>query len=298
MIPPAPTAKNRRVRRLLGVLLALCMVAPTTLISGCSSAQVEAKKRAKKADFHHKLALGYFNSAKPDLAIRELVKAFEYDDGHADSRYLFGFILFGRKRYEEAASNFRRALKRKPKFFAARNHLGVTYLEMERWADAIVALEPLLKQPTYTTPYLVHNNLGWAYLKQANLRLAGKHLRMAVFINAKFCQGHRNLGLLAVEQRDLSAAVGHFGDAIKRCPKIAEFHFQLGEVLSASNQTARAQQAFRKCRDLAGRTQLGRRCDARVIGGPGAFSKAAPLRRTAPTTRPAGPGRRISRGGR
>lgn len=259
-------AQHRIVRTVSGVLLVVAFA----LTAACSSAQVEQEKRVKKADFHHKLALGYFSSKKPDLAIRELIKAFEYDDGHADGRYLFGFILFGRKRFEEAAANFRRALKRKPDFFAARNHLGVTYLEMERWADAIVALEPLLKQPTYTTPYLVHNNIGWAHLKQANLRLAGKHLRMAVFVNPKFCQGHRNLGLLAVEQRDLGAAVGHFDEAIRRCPKIAEFHFQLGEVLSASNQTDRAQEAFRRCRALAGESRLGRRCSARVIGDRGA----------------------------
>lgn len=246
----------------IAIALAIAMIAPSM---GCSSAQVEAEKRIKKAEFHHKLALGYLNSKRVDLAIRELIKAFEQEDDHAKSRYLFGFILFGRKRFEEAAANFRRAIKRDKRFFAARNHLGVTYLQMERWADAVVALEPLLKEPTYTTPYLVHNNLGWAYLKQANLRLAGKHLRMATFINPKFCQGHRNLGLLAVEQRDLTAAVGHFEEAIGQCPKIAEFHFQLGEVLSASHHTRRAQRAFRTCKELAGRSQLGTRCAARVI---------------------------------
>lgn len=253
----------------LVALFARFMLVPSLVVAcqaGCSSAQVEADKRKKAASFHYKIALGYLNAEKVDLAIRELVKAFEKDDNHPESRYLYGFILFGRKRFEEAASNFRRALKHKKKYFAARNHLGVTYLEMERWADAIVTLEPLLKEPTYTTPYLVHNNLGWAHLKQANLRMAQKHLRLAIFINAKFCQGHRNLGLLAVEQRDLRAAVGHFEDAIERCPKVAEFHFQFGEVLSASQLTKKAQSAFRTCAKLAGRSQLGSRCAARVIG--------------------------------
>lgn len=259
------SARRTAVRSGRAVALAVTLAVGASAF-GCSSAQVEAEKRTKKAAFHYKIALGYLNSKKVDLVIRELVKAFEQDDNHADSRYLYGFVLFGRKRYEEAAANFRRAVKHKKNFFAARNHLGVTYLQLERWADAIVALEPLLKQPTYTTPYLVHNNLGWAYMKQANLRMAGKHLRMAVFVNAKFCQGHRNLGLLAVEQRDLTAAVGHYETAIKHCPKIAEFHFQLGEVLSASHQTVRAQRAFRTCQKLARGSMLGGRCSARVIG--------------------------------
>lgn len=252
------------VRARLG-LVALLILAMANL--GCSSSAAELKQREEKAGFHYKLALGYFEGRNIDLSIRELIKAFEMDEGHADSRYLYGFILFGRKRYEEAASNLRKALQRRPKFFAARNHLGVTYLAMERWADAIVALEPLLKEPTYTTPYLAHNNIGWAYLKEGNLRMAEKHLRMSVFVNPRFCQGHRNLSLLAVEQRDLAAAVQHMEEAVRRCPNVAELQFQMGEVLSASSQTERAQAAFGRCAKQAGDTLLGRRCQARLIGG-------------------------------
>ena len=249
---------------LVALLVALSLGA-----AACSSAEVAQSQTQEKAEFHHKLALGYFHAKNIDLAIRELVKALKLDADHPGSRYLYGFILFGRKQYEEAASNFRRALKRKPRFFAARNHLGVTYLELERWKDAVTVLEPLLKEPTYTTPYLAHNNIGWAVLKQNNLRLAEKHLQMAVFINAKFCQGHRNLGLLAMEQRDLDGALERFNEAIRRCPQIAEFHFQKGEVLAASGNTKKADEAFRECRKLAGDRLLGRRCEARMISAGG-----------------------------
>ena len=239
---------------------------PVAMVTGCSSAEVEKKKQHDKADFHYKLALGYFQARNIDLSIRELIQSFEYQHDYADSRYLYGFILFGRKQYEEAAENLRAALVAKPRFFAARNHLGVTYLALERWQEAVEILMPLLKEPTYTTPYLAHNNIGWAHLKHGDLRKAERHLRMSVFINAKFCQGHRNLGLLAVEQRDLSAAVAHMQEAIVRCPKVAEFHFQLGEVLSASGLATRAEAAFEQCRKLARETVLGRRCSARLSG--------------------------------
>ncbi len=232
--------------------------------TACSSSATELKEKRDKADFHYKLALGYFQARNIDLSIRELIKSFEYESSYADSRYLYGFVLFGRKQYEEASANFRTALAERPRFFAARNHLGVTYLALERWQEAIAILKPLLKEPTYTTPYLVHNNIGWAHLKQTDLRQAERHLRMSVFVNPKFCQGHRNLALLAVEQRDLSAAVAHMKDAIERCPKIAEFHFQLGEILTASGLSGDATKAFERCRALAKATVLGRRCGARV----------------------------------
>ncbi|MSP90255.1 MAG: tetratricopeptide repeat protein [Myxococcales bacterium] len=235
----------------------------------CSAAEIERTQREEKADFHHKLANGYFHNANVDLAIRELVTALGYSDSHPDSRYLYGFILFGRKRYEEASEHFRRALVARPLFFAARNHLGVTYLELERWYDAIVTLEPLLKEPTYTTQYLVYNNLGWAYFKQGDLRQADKHLRMAVFLNPKFCNAWRNLGLLALAQRDTRGAVEHFTEAVGRCPTYAELHLQRGEALDADRRQSDADAAFRRCAELAGDTAVGRRCRSRVSSSAG-----------------------------
>ena len=246
-------------------LLALAGAAVATL-GGCSGAAAEERKKREQSEFHYKLAVGYFHAQNIDLAIRELVRAFDFDPENPDARYLYGFILFGRKRLEEAAENFRRALLRNPKFFAARNHLGVTYLELERFHEAIEVIEPLLKAPLYTTPYLAHNNMGWAYLRLGNLRNAEKHLRMAVFINPKFCLGYRNLGLLSKEQRDIPQAIRHLEDATRLCPKFAAAWWELGELLSERDME-RAQSAFRACRQIEGNSMLGRRCAARIIGG-------------------------------
>ncbi len=259
-------AAHRQPRGLVVVaFVALAMVAVSGL-AACSGAAAEQRKRTEQADFHYKLAGGYFHAENIDLAIRELVRAFDFDPEHAEARYLYGFILFGRKRLEEAAENFRRALARNPKHFAARNHLGVTYLELERFHEAIEVIEPLLKEPLYTTPYLAHNNMGWAYLRLGDLRNAEKHMRMAVFLNPKFCLGYRNLGLLAKEQRDIPQAIRYLEDATRLCAKFSAAWWELGELLSERDME-RAQAAFRSCRAVEGNSLLGRRCAARIIGG-------------------------------
>ena len=260
-------APRRQPRWLVWLALVALAGAVTVCLGGCGSAAAEQLKRQEQAEFHYKLAVGYFQGKNIDLAIRELVRAFDFDPENAEARYLYGFILFGRKRLEEAAENFRRALVRNPKYFAARNHLGVTYLELERFHEAIEVIEPLLKEPLYTTPYLAHNNIGWAYLRLGNLRNAEKHLRMAVFINPKFCLGFRNLGLLAKEQRDLPQAIRYLEDATRLCPEnFAAAWWELGELLSERDME-RAQDAFRTCRRIEGDSMLGRRCAARIIGG-------------------------------
>lgn len=243
---------------LLGLMVA------TSLMPACSSAAVEQQQRTDKADLHYKLANNYWHAGNIELAIRELVEALEADDMHADSRYLYGVILFGRKRFEEAVEHLRKALQAKPRFFEAQNQLAVVYIEMGRVAEAVTLLEPLLKEPTYTTPYLVYNNLGLAWQHSGDMAKAEKNFRMSVFLNAKFCQGWRNLGLVAMQQRDYRAAVEHMGEATSRCPNYAELHMQLAEALEADGQAAEANAAFKKCSELAGDSPVGRRCKGRM----------------------------------
>ncbi|MBI5609812.1 MAG: tetratricopeptide repeat protein [Deltaproteobacteria bacterium] len=254
--------------RFAGVVLATVALA-SGLLGGCSSAEVAKQQRLEQADFHYRLANGYFHAGSVDLAIRELISALEIEQSHADSRYLYGFILFGRKRYEEAAEHFRKALQSKPDFYAARNILGATYIELERYYDAVATLEPLTREPRYTTPFHAYNNLGLAYFRQGDLRQAEKNFRMAVFHNPKFCQGYRNLGLVHVAQRDYAAAVEQLTEAVTRCPRYAELHLQRGEALEADRRFDEADKSFQKCADLAGDTPIGRRCKARLRGAAG-----------------------------
>lgn len=149
-------------------------------------AEAQANEPDEQADFHFKLAAGHFEAGNLDLATRELINALEIDENHAESHYLYGFIMFGRKRYDEAVDQFKRALKSRPQFFAARNHLGVAYLELGRFNEAIATLEPLLKEPTYTMQYLVYNNLGLACSKKGDVAQAEKHYKMSVFLNPNF----------------------------------------------------------------------------------------------------------------
>ncbi len=271
--PPLPQAGSAAVRARWACAPALAWLALAAAVAGatggCSSAEVELQKLTEKADFHYRLANGYFHSGSVDLAIRELIAALEVQPMHADSRYLYGFILFGRKRYEEASEHFRKALQAKPDFYAARNILGATYIEMERYFDAIAVLEVLTREPRYTTPYHAYNNLGLAYLRQGDLKQAEKNFRMAVFVNPKFCQGYRNLGTVSMAQRDYAGAVEHMTEAVSRCPRYAELHLQFGEALEADRRFDDADKAFQRCAELAGESPIGRRCKARLRNAAG-----------------------------
>lgn len=250
-LPVACPAGARRL--VLLTTVACCVVA-------CGAAGATSVEATRKADFHYKLANGHYQAGNLELTVVELMRAFDFEPEHGDARYLYGVVLFGRKQYEAAVDQCRRALRASPKHYAARNLLGATYVALERWPEAITALEPLLKEPTYTTPYLAHNNIGWAYLKLGSYRQAEKHLQMSVFINPKFCNGHRNLAVLAEERGDATGALDHLEDAMKHCPKVADFYLQRGELLARAGKVLPAEEAFCTCLSIARKERLGKRC--------------------------------------
>jgi len=256
-------------RRLLAPLTALAIALAAGGLCACSPTNTKDPEVQSKADFHYKLANNYFYSGNVDLAIREVLVAIQIDPTHADAHHLYGFILFGRKQFEDAIEHFQAAILYKPDFFSAVQNLGSVYLAMSRWRDAIETLEPLTRKPSYTTPYLAHNNVGWAYLNLNDLANARKHLQMAVFLNPKFCLGYYNLGLLAEKESDDRGALAKYGQASKACPRYAEPLFQMGEIYRRNAQPVDAAKAYGRCAELSKDSALSERCRARLGGGDG-----------------------------
>ena len=77
------------------------------------------------------------------------------------------------------------AVELDPKFHEARANFGALRLAMEDWEGAIELLMPLTREPLYPTPYLVNNNIGWAYYNLKKYPLASKYIKMAIFLNPK-----------------------------------------------------------------------------------------------------------------
>ncbi|MEM1349643.1 MAG: tetratricopeptide repeat protein, partial [Myxococcota bacterium] len=129
------------MKRTITMILATAAVATTM---ACSGANASAKKEdpTANADYHYKLASGYFHADRREekarqvhLARMELEQALTYDSEHVPSHYLLGFILMGRRQYAEAIVHFKEVLRLEPSYHDATNNLGVIYLAQERWED-------------------------------------------------------------------------------------------------------------------------------------------------------------------
>lgn len=243
------------------IWLAVVLLLSVAVTTGCATGSEEkTEEQTKGADWHYKMAQGYFGSHEIALAIRELTVALEMDPGHAEAHHLLGFIYMGRRDYPKATRHFNSALKTDPEFHTARNNLGSVYLATERWRDAIEQFELLLEEPLYGTPELAHNNLGWAYYNLRKHPRAIEHFKMAVFLRPQMCLGHNNLGLAQIEVGANLEAFESFNEAIKHCPdNYAEPHFHLGKLLTKAGD-GRAATHFEKCAKIQPSSTLGRRC--------------------------------------
>jgi len=257
-------------------IMMIFVAATAAALAACSGGGANAKKDdpTANADYHYKLASGYFHADTSEqkarqvhLARMELQQALTYDPEHVPSHYLMGFILMGRRQYSEAIVHFKEVRRLEPTYHEATNNLGVIYLAQERWEDAIELYRGLLDEPMYTSPELAHNNIGWAHYNMRSHRDAIEHFRMAIFLKPDFCLGYNNLGLAQAGMGDLQNAAKSFSFAIERCPSVAyaEPHFHLGQLMKQGGDHERARYHFDQCSQIEpgrslGEATYGERC--------------------------------------
>jgi type IV pilus assembly protein PilF len=247
----------------LGVLLGSGAVVAG--LSGCATGDEVIEKTPKEeADFHYKLANGYFYERQMPPALSELTVCLEKDPEHPDAHHLMGFIFFGRRDYISAEQHFRKALQIRPGFHQVRANLGALLLEQRRWQDAIEVIEPLVGATLYPTPWVPYNNLGMAYEGLSSKRQALENYKLAVFNNPAFCLGLNNLGRLYREMGDLDQATDTLLRATEKCKGYAEPHFHLAEIYEDRGMAAEARRAFDACYKAAPESPLGTRCRRRL----------------------------------
>ncbi|MFH1529580.1 MAG: tetratricopeptide repeat protein [Pseudomonadota bacterium] len=239
------------------------ILALIALLVSCSSSKGE-NPLEKKSDYHFKLGTNcYLNQDVPG-ALAELYKAIELNPGNANAHHMLGFIYMGRRQHSEALKHISYAVELDPKFHEARANMGALLLAMEDWQGAIDYLMPLTHEPLYPTPYLVNNNIGWAYYKLKKYPLAEKYLKMAILLNPKMCLAYNNIAMVQEVRRQTEAAIEAYSEATKLCPDYQEPLFHLGVLYQNLSRPADALKTLQKCVKLDPDGQYGRRCKQRL----------------------------------
>jgi type IV pilus biogenesis/stability protein PilW len=230
---------------------------------GCAHAP--SKKDREAAEIHYQLAAEALQKGRRSEAMKEFDQALQYDEGHPSAHLGRGitFQLFGK--LPEAEREYRRALELRPEFPDARNALGQLLATTGRLDDAIREFDLALDDMTYRESYVARCNKGLALYRLGRREDGLSELRTCVSLAPRYCQGHRELGRIQLDEGRLKEALDSLRRYTELCEKVPDAWYQLALAQMKAGDPDRAREAFEKCESVAaGDDPLAEECRRKV----------------------------------
>jgi Tfp pilus assembly protein PilF len=110
------------------------------------------------------------------------------------------------------------------------NNLGVLYLDMGKWDEAIKYFRDALRNPLYRSPDKAYSNMGYAYYMKGDYLLAEKSQKDALIRNPFSPVAIYRLGLIYVKLGNDNAAIGERKKAIGIVSDYMDAHWELAQA--------------------------------------------------------------------
>jgi Tfp pilus assembly protein PilF len=124
------------------------------------------------------------------------------------------------------------------------NNLGVAYLDIENWDEAIKYFKSALKNALYRTPEKAYSSMGYAYYMKGDYKNAEDALREALIRNPVFPLAMYTLGLVYIKIDDEAAAIKEFKRAIGIMPDYIDAHWELAKTYLSLGEKSKALKHF------------------------------------------------------
>jgi choline-sulfatase len=270
---PAAAAPADLDEESLAQLAALGYVAGSGAVSPSDESAVARADPKDKLGLHHALmaAQSALGAGDREIARRALERVLAEDQGIVDAHQMLGAVDAQEKRWDEAASSFRRALAVDPEHKASLFGLANAYRGLGRKDEALVGFERLLalsprdskavlaaadllaekgergraivlleeSSAGSDAPPILANQLGELYVAEGRAAEARAAFERALAANPELAQPHFNLGALAEEKGDAAVAIRHYQKTVELAPKQFQALFNLGRLVGARGERAR-----------------------------------------------------------
>lgn len=167
----------------------------------------------------YELGLSHLEAREYHQARVFLEQAADLSPGQATYRNALGLANLHLGRTPQAIAAFREALKLNPNFPDAYNNLGVALAQDGKWEESVGVLEKVLTFPTYNSPEIAYQNLGWAYYNLGRYSQAEEVLRRALRMDPTLTIATYTLGLVLEKQGRPQDALATYREALKLAPE-------------------------------------------------------------------------------
>jgi len=139
---------------------------------------------------------------------------------HSASNNKLGLVFLKRNLYNEAITEFKRAIEIDQDFVEAYNNLGYAYLKQKSFQEAIKAFENGIDKDSKFAD--LHNNLGYAYFKTDKYVEAIHELQSALKINQNYIAAIINLCLVYLKTIEKKTQNSNLPSVPERMEKIKQ----------------------------------------------------------------------------
>lgn len=218
----------------------LVLLFALVLSSGCAA--MEASR--KKASYHYQMGLSFLVEGNYTRALIELTEAEKITPDDPVLLNKLGQAYFFKRRFDIAETKYLRAIELRPNYSEARNNLGATYLEMQRWDSAIKQLTLVYNDIFYQNHDTAAMNLALAYYGKGDYETALSLLRPVVAANPRSPVARMNMGRVYFADDKLGLAIQEFKKSIELNNDYARAHFNLALAFLKFQNFAAAKSEF------------------------------------------------------
>ncbi len=234
------------------LLLPLLLLLP--VLAGCTTTSATGKPAA----YHYQMGVSFLEEGNYTAALVDLTEADKLDPDNAELQYNLGRALTGKRRLDLAEQRFLQALALRPNYSEARNDLGVIYLEMGRWEDAIQQFKAVKDDLFYPHHDFSVINLGLAYLGKGEFAKALEELESVRNSAPRNPVVKVAIGRVYFAQGNIDQALEEYRRALEIAPNYASAHFHLGLALMKQSNLAAARAEFKEVVKITPDSELGR----------------------------------------
>jgi type IV pilus assembly protein PilF len=266
--PNSPVVRAHAFKRPVRWLPFLALAFPLA----CGPRVPGAQSPERQSESEYDLARDFFYKGQVRVALDHALKAVELQDDNAKALYFAGAIYayFCTEdethpdcKMDKVESFARKAVAADGSFRDAKNFLGQALILRGKYPEAIEVLEPLTKDPSFSSAHLAWGNLGQAQVLAGKVDEGITSLKVAIS-QPKFCIGHYRLGAAFGKKNDWASAERSFTSALEvdspDCKNLQSAMLDRGMAREKLGRPAEAREDYQRCQLVASDNKLGRQC--------------------------------------
>jgi tetratricopeptide (TPR) repeat protein len=160
-----------------------------------------------------------------------------------------GGTLMLEKKYEEALSDYNKAIELRPNYYDAYNNRGLLLSDMNRINEALKDYNRAVEfGPNH---FEVYNNRGLLLMEMNEYKEALADFNRAIALQPDYSQAYYNRGLLAMNEGRAEQALDDYAMAIKFNPAYVEAYINRGVLFHRQNKFEQALVEYNKALEVA-----------------------------------------------